>query len=120
MNSPQLSDAYWTARFAPYVLAVAATAFVVSLFWARPQVTYFPVAVLSGALVFFFHVLRWRTGREMYQLAAMVSWLVPSLIVISRLHGTAKFQYLAILVLTYTVAVVFFQRRVLRGLNHDG
>jgi hypothetical protein len=120
MKAHQFADAYWTARFAPYVLATAAVGLVISLFWIRPPFSYFPVAVLSGALVFFFHVLRWRTSREAFQLAAMASGFVPLFIVLSQLHGAAMFQYLAVFILSYTAAVVIFRRRVLRGLDHDG
>jgi hypothetical protein len=120
MKAHHFADAYWTARFAPYVLATAAVGLVVSMFWIRPPFSYFPLAVLSGGSVFVFHVLRWRTSREAFQLAAMASGFVPLVIVFSRLHGTAVFQYMAVFVLSYAAAVLIFRRRVLRGLNHDG
>jgi hypothetical protein len=120
MKAQQFGDAYWTARFAPYVLAAAVVGLVTSLFWIRLPFSYFPVAVLSGTLVFFFHVLRWRTSREVFQLAAMASGFVPLFVVISQLHGAEAFQYLAVFVLSYTAAVVIFRRQVFRGLNHDG
>jgi hypothetical protein len=119
MNARQFSDAYWTVRFAPFILAAAALGLFLSLFWSRPPLSYFPVAVLSGALVFLFHVLRWRSGREAFQLAAIASGFVPLFVVISRLHGAEAFQYLSAFVLSYTAAVVVLRRRVLRGSNHD-
>ena len=115
MKAQKFSDAYWTARFAPYVLAAAAFGLVISLFWSRPPFSYFPVAVLSGAAVFFFHVLRWRTSREGFQLAAMASGFIPLFVVLSRLHGAQKFQYLAVFILSYAAAVVIFRRRVLES-----
>jgi|ERR1043166_1327916 hypothetical protein len=120
MKAQQFGDAYWTARFAPYVLGAAAVGLATSLFWIRPPFSYFPVAVLSGASVFLFHVLRWRTGSEAFQLAAMASGIVPLFVVMSRLHSAEAFQYLAVVVLSYNTAVLIFRRRVFRGLNHDG
>ena len=85
MNAHEFSDAYWTARIAPYVLAVASTGLVVSLFWSRPS-GYLIIAMFSGALVFFFHVLRWRTSRAIFGLAAMASAFVPLFALMSRLR----------------------------------
>jgi hypothetical protein len=106
-------------RFAPYVLALATIGLAASWFWVRPPFGYLAIAILSGALVFAFHVLRWRTGREMFQLAAMASGFVPLFVVMFRLRDTEAFQYLATFILSYTAVVVIFRRRVLSGLNRD-
>ena len=113
-----MSDLYWTARFAPYVLAVASSALVVSMFWRRPLLSYALLFIASGVFVFLFHVLRWRTGRELFQLAAMASGFLPLWYAMARLQGKitwAAFQYLAIFMITYAVAVVIFWRRLRRG-----
>lgn len=118
MKTSQFSDAYWTARFAPYFLAVALVSLVASFFWVRPQFGYLLVGVLSGVFVFVFHVLRWRTGRERFQILAMVSGLLP-LFVVMRLHDASTLQYVAALIASYNIAVIFFRGRVLRELNPD-
>jgi hypothetical protein len=120
MKAQQFGDAYWTARLAPYGLVAAAVGLATSLFWIRPPFSYLPVAVLSGALVLLFHLLRWRSGRGAFQLAAMASAFGPLFGVLARLPSAEAFQYLALFVLSYTAAVVIFRRRVLGGLNHGG
>ena len=118
MNAHEFSDAYWTARIAPYALAVALTGLLVSLFWNRPPLGYSIIALFSGALVFFFHALRWRTGRAIFGLAAMASAFVPLFALMSRLRLPEGFQYVATFMATYALGVVFFRHRILRGLKH--
>ncbi len=101
-------------RFAPYALAVAVITLAVSWFWVRPPITYLPIAAFSGALVFVFHFLRWRSGREIFQIAAMAVGLMPALLLSSRLRGLEMVQYLAIFTLSYTLSVVIFRQKIVR------
>jgi hypothetical protein len=118
MKTERFSDAYWTVRFAPYALAIALGVLVVSMFWALPPLAYLLPGIAAGGLVFVFHALRWRTGQEVFQLAAMVTSFVPLFYLMFRLRGKItiqEFQYLAIFIVSYTAAVVIFRRRVLKG-----
>jgi hypothetical protein len=119
MNREQLSDAYWTVRIASYALAVGITGLVISLFWIRPSLGYSLMALFSGALVFLFHLLRWRTGRAIFQFAAMASAFVPLFMLIRHVHFTHGLQYVAIFMVSYALAVSLFRHRVLGGLRQD-
>ena len=74
---------------------------------------------MSGVVVYLFHVLRWRTNREQFQLAAMACGFVPFPIIIRRLDGVEIFQYLSVFTLSYAAAVITFRRQVFRKLGHD-
>jgi hypothetical protein len=113
MKAEQLADARWTVRCAPYGLFAGALGLIITLLWACLPFSYLTVAVLSGALGFVFHLLRWRTGRGWFQLGAMASGFLPLFVIIQRLHDAEAFQYVAVVALTYYVAVLVFRRRIL-------
>ena len=119
MKTKQFSDAYWTAHFAPYVFIVAVVALTVSLFWILPHAGYLLIGVLSGVIVLIFHILRWRSGREIFQVAAIAAGILPLFFVLSQLHGTAAGQYVATFIISYTAGVLILRRRILRTLNRD-
>jgi len=118
MNREQYSDAYWTAKCAPYFLAAALAGFAASLLWTFPSFVYIPIGILSGILALYFNVLRWRSGRAIFQLAAGAFAFVPFFFVLHALQGkpmAMTFQYVAVLIATYNTGLVFLRRRILRG-----
>ena len=120
MNKQQYIDAYWTSRFAPYGFTLAAVGFVASLFWLQPRFVFLLVALVSGSLLFVFNVLRWRTGKQVFQILAMASALISGFFIISRHQSlVADMQYMAAFVASYTILVSVFRGRILRGLSHD-
>jgi hypothetical protein len=119
MKTREFTDAYWTARFAPYVFAVAIIGLIASFFWFQPLLGFLVVAILFGILLFAFHALRWRTGRELFQVLAIASTLIPLLTILSRQQGfVANLQYIAAFVASYSIVAIIFRGRILRWLNH--
>jgi len=120
MNKQQFNDAYWTARFAGYVFTIATVGFMASLFWLQPRLSFMLVGLVSGSLLFAFHVLRWRTGNQLFQILAMASSYIPMFFILSRHQPfVATMQYAATFLASYTMLVFLFRGRILRGLNHD-
>ena len=115
--SPNIAELYWTLRFAPYLLAVTGPALALSVLWVTPQARHLGIAALSGVMVFIFHSLRWRTGRNLFQMAALVVAVGPFLSLLHRDNAVDMFmQYTAAFAVADNLLVMAFGRQILTGL----
>jgi hypothetical protein len=108
-----IPEACFASRLAPYALVVAVLGFGLSLLWIHPVPSYLGLGALSGILLSLFHVLKWRTGREGFQFAAMVSTFLPLLVLLHAHMATGPIcQYFALFVSAYSGALVVLRRRI--------
>ncbi len=113
MKAKYISEACWKCRLAPYVLALGVLGFGVSLLWIRPLLGYLGLGLASGALLSLFHMMKWRTGREGFQIAAMAVTLVPLFVLMdARLGPGPVCQYLAVFLSVYAGAIVALRYRI--------
>ena len=77
MKPEYVNESRWTRRVAPYVLVAGSVGVGVSLVWIAPILWQLVLGLVSGALVLFFHLTKWRTGRERFQAAAMAAGFLP-------------------------------------------
>jgi hypothetical protein len=115
MKTLHASEAYWMTRLAPYLLAGALAALGLSLIKAIPPMWCMLLGSVCGGLVFLFKALKWRTGREGFEIAAIGSWLFPCFMVIELSRGSGgqpRFQYFAIFAAAYFLGVAIFRRQI--------
>jgi len=104
-------------RLAPYLLVGVSIALCLSLIRTVPPVWCMVLGGMSGGLVFLFHALKWRTGKEGYQFAAITSMILPLLaaIALSRTSGVLlPFQYLGFYAVVYFLGAAIFRRQIRR------
>jgi hypothetical protein len=111
-NPTMTGDAYWSCRFAPYCLVVAAVALGLSMIWVTPRIGYLGLAAVSGTAVVICHAVKWYTGHERYQLLAMAFGVVPLLIALPALNSGQKAQYACAVLIAYATGLILLTRRI--------
>ncbi len=111
MKKSHTSEAFWMIRLAPYLLVGILASLGFSLLKTVPPVWCMITGAGSGGLVLLFHTLKWRTGREGFQFAAMAAWMFPFLAIIPSALPSG-FQYVGIFAAIYFTGVAILRRRI--------
>jgi hypothetical protein len=114
MTSQYANESRWRARLAPYVLLTGLLGLSLSFVWGVPIVWSIPVGLLSGALVFLFHMRKWLTGQERFQGAAMAAAFVPMFVFFAfKPPFLQMLQYVSIVMTAYSGCIVLLRRKIL-------
>jgi energy-coupling factor transporter transmembrane protein EcfT len=114
MKTQYVAEARWRSRLAPYVLVAGLLGFGFSLLWVSPLLTYLAMGLVSGALLSFFHIMKWRTGWEGFQFVAIAVTFVPLFVMMHAHSGMGQVcQYFGVFFSVYAGTIVALRRRIL-------
>ena len=114
MKRQYVSEVGMRARLAPYVLATFLTAIGASLLWVVSRFSCLALGLVSGALLSIFHIMKWRTGREGFQLAAMAAVFVPYFFLMAAHLGFGQiFQFIGVVISVYAGTLVTLRHKLL-------
>ena len=112
-------DAHWSCRLAPYGLVVAVVAVGLSLIWVRPRFDYLGLAAGSGAAVAMCHAVKWRTGKERYQLLAAAFAFMPFLLALRNLSTGQMAQYVGAVLIVYEAGLILLACKICKWISHN-